>query len=152
MEVYRLSKEKYVNNLNGKGSSISGGRWNSKGIESIYVASSRALAMAEIIVHLPGGMLRENYKVMVIYLPDDISLHKINIRDLPNDWNTFPHPATTQILGDKLFIENKYCVFQVPSVVVKGEFIFLINPKHEEFKKVKIVDIEDFLFDTRVLR
>jgi len=51
VEVYRLSRGKYARPLSGKGASIYGARWNSPGIELIYTAANRSLAMAEVFVH-----------------------------------------------------------------------------------------------------
>ena len=42
MEVYRLAREKYAKKLSGVGAAKYGNRWNSKGVEIIYTASSRA--------------------------------------------------------------------------------------------------------------
>jgi len=39
---------------------------------------------------------------------------------------------------------------QVPSAVVQGEFNFLLNPAHKDFKKVKILKTEAFAFDKRL--
>lgn len=52
MKVYRLARRKYKIELSGKGAAKSGNRWNSKGTEVIYCADSRALAVAEVVVHL----------------------------------------------------------------------------------------------------
>ena len=46
--------------------------------------------------------------------------------------------------------ENKYLVLKVPSVVVQGEFNYLINPNHPEISNVKIKTIEKFNFDERL--
>ena len=152
MEVYRLSKEKYVNNLNGKGSSISGGRWNSKGIESIYVASSRALAMAEVLVHLSLATLPSDFVMLTIEIPEDISVEVLNLDKVGVDWNVFPCTFETPLLGDDFIKRNETCVLKVPSAVVKGDFNFLINPYHADFYKIKITEQIDFPFDKRIFK
>ena len=43
-----LAREKFAGSLSGKGAAISGARWNSVGIEMIYTAANRSLAMAEV--------------------------------------------------------------------------------------------------------
>ena len=35
-------------------------------------------------------------------------------------------------------------------IKVKGEFNFLINPNHKDFKRIKITQQEDFPFDKRI--
>ncbi|MBI2497892.1 MAG: RES domain-containing protein, partial [Opitutae bacterium] len=39
---------------------------------------------------------------------------------------------------------------RVPSVVVPGEFNYLLNPAHPDFKRVKIGKPEPFSFDPRL--
>ena len=134
MEVYRLSREKFARTLSGKGAAIKGARWNSTGVELIYTAANRSLAMAEVAVHFTLATLPVGYMMVTIYIPDDLSLQKLTITDLPADWNTFPPPTTTQIIGDKFVSENKYCVLQIPPAVTRGDYNILINQNHSDFK------------------
>ncbi|MGI8545115.1 MAG: RES family NAD+ phosphorylase [Aridibacter sp.] len=152
MQTYRLSREKYASTLLGKGAAIRGARWNSVGVEIIYTASNRSLAMAEVAVHLTLATIPDDYLILTIYLPDNISLQKLTEKDLPPDWNTFPHPASTQAIGNKFIAENKYCVLQIPSAVTKGDYNLLINPHHSEFSKIKTVEMEKFPFDRRIFK
>lgn len=152
MEVYRLSRERYTAALSGKGAAIKGARWNSIGVEMIYTASNRSLAMAEIAVHFTLATLPDDYMMMTIFIPDDISLLKLNISDLPSGWNTFPHPISTQVIGDKFITDNKFCVLQIPSVVTHGDYNLLINPNHPDFIKIKIITVEKFPFDRRIFK
>ena len=48
MEAYRLSRTKFADTLSGKGAALKGARWNSIGVEIIYTAGNRSLAMAEV--------------------------------------------------------------------------------------------------------
>lgn len=152
MEAYRLSREKYASVLSGKGAAIKGARWNSIGVDMIYTASNRSLAMAEVAVHFTLATIPGDYMMTTIFIPDNISLLKLNETDLPADWNIFPHPATTQNIGDKFVAENKYCVLQIPSVVTRGDYNLLINPNHADFAKIKIIAIEKFPFDKRIFK
>ncbi len=152
MEVYRLSKQIYASTLSGKGAAIKGARWNSIGVEIIYTAHNRSLAMAEVAVHFSLATLPSDYMMVTIHIPDDISLLKLNSTDLPTDWNTFPHPSTTQAIGDQFIAENKYCVLQIPSAVTQGDYNLLINPNHPDFKKIKIILTENFPFDKRIFK
>ena len=152
MEVYRLSRQKFAGNLSGKGAAMKGARWNSVGVELIYTAANRSLAMAEIAVHFSLATLPGDYVMIIIFLPDDISIEKLNISDLPDDWNIFPHSTSTQSIGNKFVVENKYCVLQVPSSVTLGDFNFLINPNHTDVKRIKIIDTVDFPLDKRIFR
>jgi RES domain-containing protein len=152
MEVYRLSREKFARTLSGKGAAIKGARWNSIGVELIYTAANRSLAMAEVAVHFTLATLPGDYMMATIFIPDDISLQKLNIADLPTAWNTFPHPATSQVIGDKFVSDNKYCILQIPSAVTRGDYNILINPNHPDFKRIKIIATEKFPFDRRIFK
>lgn len=149
MEVFRLSREKFAS-LSGKGAALKGARWNSIGIELIYTAANRSLAMAEIAVHFTLATLPDDYVMMTIYIPDEISMQRLTTGDLPEDWNSFPGTNSTQIIGDSFVNENRCCLLQIPSVVTKGDYNILINPHHKDFKKVRIVSIEKFPFDKRI--
>ena len=152
MEAFRLSREKYAAPLSGKGAAMKGARWSSVGVEMIYTASNRSLAMAEVAVHLTLATVPKDYVMLTLYLPDDISLQKLTVADLPDDWNAFPHPNSTQVVGDKFISDNKYCVLQIPSAVTQGDFNLLVNPYHSEFSRIKIIEIEKFPFDERIFK
>lgn len=150
MEVFRLARKKHPIGLSGKGASICGGRWNSKGTEVVYTAQSRALSMAEVAVHLSLATLPNDFVMLTVEIPDDIPFVTIDEKDLVKGWNVFPHSFTTQIIGDEFIRNNDACLLKVPSAVVKGDFNFLINPYHEDFKRIKIIDQTDFPFDKRI--
>jgi RES domain-containing protein len=152
MEVYRLSREKHAKPLSGKGSAIKGARWNSIGVELIYTAINRSLAMAEIAVHFTLATLPDDYVMISISIPDDLDIKEIAEADLPANWHEFPHPVSTQRFGDEFVIENKYCILKIPSVVTKGDYNLLINPNHKDFEKVEITNIEKFPFDKRIFK
>jgi RES domain-containing protein len=150
MIVFRLASSKFSRDLSGKGAQKSGGRWNSKGTLMIYTGMTRALCATEIAVHTPLGIVPEDYTISSIQLPNTTRILRPVAALLPANWKTFPHPNSTQLLGDQFIADGRYLVMQVPSAVVQGEFNFLINPAHKDFKKVKILKTEAFTFDQRL--
>lgn len=152
MQAFRLSREKFASTLSGKGAALKGARWNSPGTELIYTASNRSLAMAEVAVHFTLATLPEDYMMITIFIPDEILIQKLNVQDLPLDWNAFPPPSTIQAIGDKFCADNKFSILQIPSAVTQGDFNLLINPKHAEFKRIKIISKEKFPFDKRIFK
>ncbi len=152
MEVFRLSREKFSSPLSGVGAAVKGARWNSVGIEMIYTAANRSLAMAEVAVHFSISTIPEDYVMITIYIPDNISMKKIDVAELPPNWNSFPHPQSTQVFGDKFILENRYCVLQIPSSVTQGDYNLLINPNHSEFNRISIINIRKFSFDQRLFK
>ncbi len=152
MNVYRLTRKKYANELNGKGAAKFGNRWNSKGVEMVYTADSRSLAMAEVAVHLTLANLPKDFVMLEIEIPQEISISKLSETDYPDHWNSHPPRTTSQKFGDYFIQLGAYCVLRVPSAVVLGDFNFLINPNHELFKKISIVNQSDFLMDSRMFQ
>jgi RES domain-containing protein len=150
MNVYRLQRKKYKIELSGIGASKAGGRWNSKGIEIIYTAQNRALAMAEILVHLSVGTMPNDFVMIEIDIPKSIKIKHLTENELPLNWNVFPLNSNSQKIGNDFIRENKFCVLRIPSSIVKEEYNLLINPNHKDFKKIKIVNSSDFTFDSRL--
>lgn len=150
MEVFRLARLPYSDSLSGVGAAIKGARWNSPGVEMVYTASNRSLAMAEVAVHLSVSALPDDYFMLTIFVPDDIRATAIYSDELPEGWNVFPHLQNTQIIGDTFIRENRFGLCKVPSAVTKGDFNFLINPHHPDFNRIKIIHKEPFPYDRRL--
>lgn len=150
MEVFRLARRKFAEPLSGKGAALKGARWNSVGIELIYTAENRSLAMAEVAVHLSWSMLPDDYVMITIDVPDDIEPEMLAVDELPPDWGVFPHPDSVKKFGDDFVLRNESSVLQVPSAVTKGDLNWLINPAHPDFKRIRISGIEPFDFDKRL--
>lgn len=150
--VFRLSKEEYSKELSGVGASIYGGRWNSKGFELIYTSESRALALSELLVHLPIGLLPNNYKIITIGIPDSLNIETLNLSSLPSGWNSFPFTENTKAIGNNFILANSKPILKVPSAIIKEEYNYLLNPHHKDFKKIKILNVEDFIFNDRLFK
>jgi len=152
MIIYRLAKKKHCLDLSGKGAELAGGRWNSKGVAMVYTCDSRALCLAEVAVNTPIGIIPIDYFLVEIEIPESITFQNIDAKKLNINWNSFPHSNETQIIGDTFISQNKSLILKVPSAVVQDEFNYLINPKHPDFKSVKIIKTELFSFDVRLFK
>ncbi len=152
MQVFRLSKLAYSKELSGKGAAKFGNRWNSKGVEVIYVAESRALAMAEVAVHLTLATLPSDFMMCEIEIPPSISILSFDEKKLGDNWNAFPHNRETQVIGDNFIQSNTHCMLKVPSAVVKGDYNYIINPYHNDMAQIKIISVYNFPFDKRIFQ
>ena len=148
MEVFRLSKLRYSHELSGQGAALAGARWNSQGLEMVYTAESRALALAEVVVHLPQAALPRDFRMMQIYLPEEDRAPRLERP--PAGWNAFPPEQASQRVGDAFLLENRYLSLPVPSVVVPGDWNYLLNPYHPAFARVAIREVTPFLIDQRL--
>ncbi|MBK7221453.1 MAG: RES family NAD+ phosphorylase [Saprospiraceae bacterium] len=151
MEVFRLSRARFADQLSGVGAALKGARWNSPGVEMVYTSQNRSLAMAEVLVHLSLGMLPDDFRMLTIWIPDNLPVIKWSLKDLPKNWNEFPFAAATQKMGDAFVLENEAAVLCVPSVVTTGDFNYLLNPAHPDFKKIQILESVPFPFDNRLV-
>ena len=138
--------------LSGYGASLNGQRWNSKGTEVIYAAESRALACSEVAVHLPLGILPKDYYMVEIEIPDGLPVKILVEKDLPKGWgwNALPALPISRRIGDEMIKHNKLLALGVPSAVVKGDYNYIINPRHADFHKIKIITTTPFPFDSRL--
>jgi RES domain-containing protein len=149
MELFRITHERWANSLV---ASPYGARWNSPGIGIIYAATSRSLACLENIVHRKQTEFNERYKSTVIYLPDKLKFEIVSLSDLPPQWNEASGHAYSicRSYGDGWAIHKSSVALLVPSAIIKNEYNILLNPGHNEFEYIKIVDIEPFFFDPRI--
>ncbi len=150
MIVFRLSKGRYAYDLSGRGAELAGGRWNSKGIPIVYTSESIALCTVEVAVHMPLGIVPIDYQLISIKIPASISIQEIKEESLLQDWKSFPHTNSTQEIGDHFVIAGKAAVLKVPSATVQGNCNYLLNPRHRDFQKISIVNVEPFEFDKRL--
>jgi RES domain-containing protein len=148
MNIYRITLAEYATALVAPGSE---GRWNSYGNKMIYTAATRSLACLENLVHRDGEGLNELFKVMVINVPDNISVADLLIKDLPADWTLYKKQPYTRSIGDAWLQSFESSVLRVPSAIIQYEYNYLINPAHPEFKHISIAATEDFLFDSRLV-
>ena len=149
MIAYRLTKSKYKNDISGIGAEMYGGRWNSKGVRMLYTSQSRALCATEVAVHVPFGIVPEDYFLQTILFPEG-SMIEVAIDALPDKWNRFPHISETKEVGDAFVNSGKLLVLKAPSAVIQDEFNYLLNPLHPLFREVIIQSIEPFRFDRRL--
>lgn len=151
MTIYRITKEKYATQFNGKGAAKFGHRWNSKGTEVIYCAESRALALAELSVYLNVTMASTKYAMLHIEVPDKTKIKTIS-KMLPENWNNYPHLKNTKVIGDEFVAEDKFLLMKIPSAIVHGDYNYIINPRHKDFINIEISAAEHFPVDERFFR
>lgn len=149
MLVYRISSPKYAGDLSGNGAKLYGGRWNEKGTPVVYFASSRAMAMMELLVHLRPEDLNREYAILVYEVPDD-KIYKVDTELLPLDWKTDERKPALAKWCKRFIDDGEFLLMQVPSVLVEEESNYVLNPLHADAAKVKLVSQRLFTFDHRL--
>jgi RES domain-containing protein len=152
MNVYRIAKTLYINDLSGSGARTFGGRWNHKGVSMIYTSENRALATVEYIVHVPLSIVPENLGLATLHIPDAISSVDISLSDLPRDWREYPVPSRLAELGTEWAAKNESLLLRVPSAIVDREFNILINPLHPDMRYISIFQVEHYMVEKRLIR
>ncbi len=146
MIVYRITTEQWSKSLTASGYPA---RWSAKGRFVIYTAESRSLACLENLVHRSGEGNNALYKVMLIDIPDNMKIENLDESSLKKNWHTMENYFYCQSLGSIWLNESTAAVLKVPSVIIKKEHNYLINPNHPDFGNIKLSGIEDFDFDKR---
>ncbi|MEL6918719.1 MAG: hypothetical protein AAFO99_13415 [Bacteroidota bacterium] len=55
-------------------------------------------------------------------------------------------------MGDKLVEDHTHLGMFVPSATVQGDQNLILNPLHQDYGKVRIVETEPFTFDQRLFK
>ena len=147
MEVYRVSKRQYQQDIIGTGAYLAGGRWNTVGNYMLYAAASRSLAILEVLVHISRNRPLDDYSIIVLYVPDNLFVEAVDPATLTDTWRE--QYSQTQPIGDQWLGKQSSLALKVPSAIVKAEYNYLLNPNHESFRAVKVLDYEPLRFDER---
>jgi RES domain-containing protein len=150
MIVYRISNAAYSDDISGTGAKLNGSRWNSKGILVLYTAQYVSLAVLEMVVNTNFKDYSIPLDLMYINLPDEQPVTAIESKNLKKNWKEdFQY---TRYIGDEFFKQKKSLILKVPSAVIHEEYNYLINPLHDDFKKIKLIKTKSFWPDERLFK
>jgi len=147
MLVFRIGHKNYATSLSASGVA---GRWASAGKKVIYAAESIPLALLENMVRRQGVGFNQDFKIVVIEIPDDISITTISVQKLKPGWRDFRDYSICQPLGNKWFDEQETCLLKVPSAVIPESANYVINALHPDFLRIKIIQVSDLVPDERI--
>lgn len=149
MILYRIARKDHIQDLSGMGAMLFGGRWNRQGIRALYAAGSVSLAMLEVIANSGSDKVNAGLHLAEIHFPDETDISTID--KLPEHWNSFPYTGKTVSIGSQFLKSGGFCL-KVPSALVPSEFNYIINPLHEKFTGVSILDTRPLIFDQRLMK
>ena len=148
--LYRLVKQKYARRtLAGRGGLEADGRWHTAGRPIVYLASSEALAVLEVRVHLGAIVPADLYVLLTVELPERL-IQVLPRKRWPRHWDALPFVEATQRLGDRWLAEGRRAALRVPSVHSRSDFNVLFNPAHPEGRRARIVGQTRYEFDVRL--
>jgi len=147
---YRIVQSHWsVSAMSGEGARLFGGRWNAPGLAAVYLAESRALAALEIIVHAPREVLRLEWRVIRVDIPDEW-IEKADHGTLPKTWRDQPSSSSAQKFGSAWLRANSLPALLLPSVIVPEEHTLLLDPRHPDVSRLKVFPPKVFSFDPRL--
>lgn len=149
MKLYRLADKKYINDTEGIGAKMFGGRWNEINSPCLYTSEHLSLALLEKFVHSQFKEQMNNLAILEIEIVDADCIFHVDETRLQKDWNA--DITYTQWIGEQLLNDITVVAFSVPSVIVPSERNYILNPRAKDFKQVKFSAIKDFESDYRLL-
>lgn len=145
--TWRIVRPKYASAA--LSSAKYGGRWNSKGTYVAYTSGTESLAALETLVHhiqLP----KMDYVIISIEFDANLA-QEVALEDLSPSWMMEPPGPASMHVGDEWVRKTASPVLSVPSVLIKSERNYLINPQHRHFSRLKVNAPQPFSFDPRLL-
>jgi RES domain-containing protein len=148
MLVYRITRTIYAGNLSGDGAKRYGGRWNHKGTALVYSSAYISLAFLELLVNADPTELENDFKIIVIHIPDLLEIKFLDPALLKEGWR-MNSGDESRSLGTRWCLENQGAILAVPSAVIPFEYNYLLNPNHPDFTGISIDKVLDLEIDSR---
>lgn len=123
------------------------GRWHRQGAPIVYCCDHPSTALLEILVHVDLEDLPNNFQLLKIACPEDISIEEVKIGDID-----FADPEAVRDLGASWLSQQRSCLLKVPSVILPEAANVLVNPQHPDASRMKIEKATRYPFDSRLLR
>jgi len=149
MRLYRLARAQHAADLTGAGARLHGGRWNPRGVAVLYTAETRALAVLELLVHIPLGLMPPDFWLVEVEVAEEAGVRALDRGLLPSDWRALPAPSALAGLGADWVARADCGMLRVPSAIVEEEHNVLVNPAHPAVR-ARVVGRRAFPLDRRL--
>lgn len=146
--AWRTTRRAYARTaLDGEGAALYGGRWNPMGVPVVYLSSSRALSVLEVLTQVRGPQdLADHVLIPVTFAAAAVTAPE----RLPDDWRARPSGEATRRLGAAWASTGAHLVLRVPSVVLPAEANYVLNPRHPAAARLTIGEPEPLDLDPRL--
>lgn len=149
MFLWRISNHA---DLLGTGGMLAPARWHTAGRPVVYLADHPATALLEVLVHLeldeehrPG-----KYQLLKIEVDDAVAYETVLESSLPASWKE--REAETQLRGDEWLALGSTALLRVPSAITPETWNWMLNPRHADAAKVRVLHAEKHAYDLRLFR
>jgi len=149
MRVWRICKKLYAaNEFSGDGGLIAPARWHHRGNRIVYTSQSLAL---ETWVHVAPKSPLTDHVALWADIPDGLAVHDISESSLPPTWRSASPPCLLlRDLGTRWLASQVSAIARVPATTTPGEFNYLLNPLHPDFRSIRTGAQQPFSFDPRM--
>ncbi len=130
-----------------RGSALYPGRWNTADVPVIYTAEHYSTAMLEKLIG-GNGRIPPNQHYIEITIPPGIA-YEVVTKDHLSGWDT-PDPSVSRTLGATWVREGRSAILLVPSYVARLDRNVIINPMHDDAKKITTSLAEPVWWDDRL--
>jgi len=152
LKLWRVCARDYATTaFNGQGAADHPGRWNGRGTRLVYLSESLAGATLEWFAYALNAKPGREYVYFEVSAPTEAVL-ELEPQSLPQDWNLYPHPVSTQAIGDEWVARSASLLLRVPSVLVPESYNFLLNPQHLSFSQLTWSEPRALWLDGRLRR
>ena len=150
MYVYHITKREHSDDLSGTGAALFGGRWNRKGSQVLYTGESPEISLLELILLTPPVLLPE-LAMLTLEIPGD-SIRSLRVSDLPSNRNEYPAPAALAEIAEHWIVSQSSLALKVPACFFPGSNLYILNCRHPDYARVKIVASGQFNFSATMRR
>nr|WP_229649140.1 RES family NAD+ phosphorylase [Vibrio splendidus]MCC4880317.1 RES family NAD+ phosphorylase [Vibrio splendidus] len=142
-----------------------GARWNSQGTGALYFSSNVQNAMLELANYVDSPKMANASSVVAVYeLSDTAMLHEIVPSELSDDWNTYPYPASLQLMGDGILGQPDIHGIIAPSIAINDDIArskvnairrscyanVILDPTSEIIKSIRLIDTMKPIYSGRM--
>jgi RES domain-containing protein len=90
------------------------------------------------------------YRLLKIEAPDDVPIERVAVEDVPVNWTQTTE--VTRELGDRWLVKGSAALLSVPSAIVPETFNVLLNPAHQDAKRIVVAQTGEHAIDPRLLK
>jgi RES domain-containing protein len=106
-------------------------------VRVVYTSSSVALSVLEVLAYRKARKPLTPRHLYTVQLTE-AQLRRLVPRDLPDTWQSYPYPTSTQVLGDAWVTAGETLALAVPSVLAPPEVNVMLNCAHPDFNELDI--------------
>lgn len=153
LTIFRLQpkKEEPPHHIFLEENCLDGGRWNPPGVPVLYASSTIELALLELLVHFDCHPEEAKPIELFTLALDEDDVQEVHPASLPDDWNNPKPPTLLHDITRSWLAEGRSVALKVPSAVVAHTFNYLLNPRHGRIRQVRVLKVEPFVLDPRLI-